>query len=300
MLPGGPSARPAAPAQGRGRHKAAKEPKPAKVVTQRSLSIYKIGIVVAIIVGLIAAVAIFSPTKQTYVAEASANIPPLAQVTSADVKAVPLALGDIQSGAFTGSSANVAIHNALKSIGTQEAAYPIVQGQQLSSALFNSPQVQTTPIPPGYRLISVSANTSAAVGGSLRPGNIVDLLVVEAVNNVSYAVVAATGLQLVAASTTSAAVPTTATKTTTAGGASSTSASASSTTTGVYVLKVPVAQVLAATLSDATGKVYLVLQGANPNPLPQLPESVQNMLCANSPATVTVPGALTISDCPLP
>jgi Flp pilus assembly protein CpaB len=249
-------------------------------------------------VGLVAAIVIFAPGKKTYVVEASGNIPPLAQVTNSDLKAVPLPLGDIQSGAFTGTSSSSAITSALKSIGNQEAAYPIAQGQQLSASLFNSPQVQTTPIPPNYRLMSISAATSTSVGGTLRPGNVVDVISIESVDSKTYAVVVASGVQVVAVSTTSAAVPTSSTKN--SNGTSSTNASASSSSTGVYVLKVPIPQVLNMTLGDSQGKIYLALQGPGANPLPQLPVSVQQQVCANSNSTVTVPGALTTSDCPLP
>jgi len=262
--------------------------KPSKVVTQRSLSIYKIGIVMAILIGAVAAVAIFIPAKATYVVEANANIPALALVTSADMKAVPLPLGDIQSNAFTGTSAKAAISNAVKMTHGEAAAYPISTSQQLTPILFTALQGSLGTVGPQYRLISVSASTATAVGGSLRPGDHVDVIAVLTYHSVTMAYVATADVPIVAVSTTTTAVPTTPSKTSNTTGSSGTSSS----TTGVYVLRVPVADVLSVTLADSQGTIYLAYLQPGANPLPLLPESVSQALCARStaanPATAQV------------
>ncbi len=252
----------------------------------RNLTGMKVGIVVALLLGVVAAVGVGTKAKQTYVAEAGKTISPLSTVKASDLRAVAIPSSAIESGAYTGPNAKAAIKKAAAAVVGKSTAYPLSKNEQLVPSLFSSSVGgKQGPVGPNSRLISVSATTSAAVGGTLTPGDVVDVVSVFAQNGTPVSTVVAQDITVVAANPTASALPQ-------SGSGSSNLSSSAATGGGVYVLSVPTNEVTAVAMADALGKIYLAYEGPGATPIPNLSQNLGQVETGNGPQSSTASGAV--------
>lgn len=113
-----------------------------------------------------------------YVARAEISLSEMTQLDMAMVRVEPVPEQFLERGAISGGSIE-AVEGMLEEIYGQVTRVPVGEGQQLRSEMFTGAERQLTPLRPSERLISMPAGVANAVGGALRPGDRVDVVVVD-------------------------------------------------------------------------------------------------------------------------
>jgi Flp pilus assembly protein CpaB len=163
----------------KGRKGRGKDKKDEAAPTPRTARKFVIMGAASLIVAGLAFVFLNDPKPTTYVVRAGNNIGALATVTQDQLKAIQIDDKEIESGAVTGKTADKAIKSAMSIIGDRPTQIPIFAGAQIHPEMFSKSQIKLdNGLAADERLISIKANVSDAVGGSIAPGDHVDVTAV--------------------------------------------------------------------------------------------------------------------------
>jgi Flp pilus assembly protein CpaB len=149
----------------------------------------------------VAAIAVFAlaglgqESPDAHVLRATSPISELTEVTADMIEIVPIGSQYVEEGAL-GSTDREALESQVDLLVGQVTRYPIERGQQLRAAMFTGPSGELRTLAADERLVSVPASLANAVAGSLRPGDRVDLLVVDRREGIAGLV--ATDIEIVA------------------------------------------------------------------------------------------------------
>lgn len=276
--------------------------KAAKKVSRRSI---KRSYVIGLLAMLVAVVGFFLATspgtaKDRYVLRTKTAIPALSKIDVDNLEIVVVPRGSVEGGlpdqadldsdaalpvaersAFAGRAFSAESRADLEKLrdeyfatGTDTfAQVDVPSGVQLRGDMLTY-QTKFPSLAPGERLVSVSADISASVAGTLRAGDVVDVWTV--VDNKLVTRVTA-GVEIVAVRPSESVINSNARS------SSETTVPASSTVIpGIYTLKANETQVASITLAAAQGNVYLVYRSATAVTGPAQSLTLGQALCTES------------------
>lgn len=141
----------------------------------RTLTPYRLGIIVFVVFGL-AVFGLMGSSPKQYVAIAKSPVPALGTLSLSVVDAVAVTDEALVPGAFKAKTKDEAIKLALKTL-TGAAQYPIPAKSQLTAEMFADVSLGLGyGLSPSERLVSISASVSGAITGKLRAGDRVDVV----------------------------------------------------------------------------------------------------------------------------
>jgi hypothetical protein len=155
-----------------------------------------IGLAVVTFLGLLLMLGSSPAPEKAFVVRATQAINPGVDVTASAIRAEPADPADVEPGAIFGASAEEAMERATGiqlgpdgvdwAVVGRRAVYPVFAGQQLRPEMFTSASAGRV-LGPDERLVSVTADVDTALAGSLRVGDVVDILGVSDDNSVLLA-----------------------------------------------------------------------------------------------------------------
>lgn len=229
-----------------------------------------------------------------YVAERA--LPARARLAKSDVKIVTVSKESVVGGAYqAGSEAALTKSFPVKEMYSR---FPISKGAQLTRSMAGGPSGLTRDLGAGDRLISVSATTGTAVGGSLRVGDTVDIIAVGGSPQLASLVVS--GAEIKAVSTSAREIDAAAQRQASAaesGGAKNPSKYLpGDPIPGLYTFKVSSDVATKLALLDQSAKLYLVYRAPNATSAAVNQYDLTGVLCAPTvgpdgiPAVAAAPG----------
>lgn len=159
---------------------AAPAPAKRKAPTRRVVGLQR-GLAVGLAVIAIAVFALAGlgdEQDDAFVLRAAFSVAELNEITADMVEVTPISSRFVEDGAIAGSDRDALELQAASLVG-QVARYPIARGQQLRPGMFSGPAGDLVSLGADERLVSIPASLANAVAGTLRPGDRVDLVVVE-------------------------------------------------------------------------------------------------------------------------
>ncbi|MFM7088862.1 MAG: RcpC/CpaB family pilus assembly protein [Candidatus Paceibacterota bacterium] len=157
--------------EGNGKLKKGKAKSTKRVVgTQR-----KLFLVFAVLVGLFAVLALTNTGSKSYVARTSVPINAFTEINESLIEVVAIDSSAIEPDTWSGKSSNEVTSKVLADIVGKRTAFQLGSKQQLRISMFVDRVSPSTPLLPDERLVSISAKASAAVVGSIRAGDKVDV-----------------------------------------------------------------------------------------------------------------------------
>lgn len=176
-----PPRRPAPVGPPLGEQKTSKKGGEDKTVTRRVVNTNKlaaIGLAIVAAVLLLATVSAGGP-ETTYVVRAKTALPALAEVSRSQLEAVKIDKTLVEKGAYQAETAEAAIAKVLRDTAGLKTQQKLARGEQIHPDDFSAElELGGEALGPDERLVSVSASIAAAAGGTLRPGDHVDVIAV--------------------------------------------------------------------------------------------------------------------------
>jgi Flp pilus assembly protein CpaB len=153
--------------------------KPEKAPTKRLMNTQKIlAVVLAVVVGAMALLLSSAPDEKTFVVRTTQSIPALSQLSAAQIEAVALPVEAVEEDAVTAPTADEALELMSELLDKGRVRMELSKGHQLKARDFTADALLANPLGPDERLISVEASVVNAVGGQLRAGDRIDIVVV--------------------------------------------------------------------------------------------------------------------------
>lgn len=150
-----------------------------KAPTKRLLTTQKaLAVVLALVVGAMALLLSSAPVEQVYVVRTSQSVPALSKLSAAQIEAIALPPEAVEEGAITAATADEALVLISELLDKGRVRMELAKGHQLQAKDFTAEALLASPLGPDERLVSVEASVMSAVGGQLRAGDRVDIIVV--------------------------------------------------------------------------------------------------------------------------
>ena len=135
----------------------------------------KLFLVFAVLVGLLAVLAVTNTGSKSYVARTSAPVNAFTEITESLIEVVALDSSAVEPDTWSGDSEKSVKERVLTEIVGKRTAIQLGAKQQLRISMFVDRVQPSTPLLADERLVSISAKASAAVVGSIRAGDRVDV-----------------------------------------------------------------------------------------------------------------------------
>lgn len=244
-------------------------------------------IAVAVLFALVTAGVVFAMSGKKgpvdpYVVVASSAIPAGSTVDPGMLKAIRTPKASLSPGSVSGMNAKTALADAAKAVAGQRSQYPMTANQQLVPDQFGAPIGNLgAPLAADQRLVSFQATVSAAVAGSLKAGDIVD--VYASANNLAGVLVR--NVPIVSVTVSEAGYNSVTNAQSTDKNITPAEALPSTPVPGTYVARVSADDVAKIVAADADGKIYLAYRSADATDGTEKATSVLSVLCANEPET---------------
>jgi|LauGreDrversion4_1035100.scaffolds.fasta_scaffold00935_2 Flp pilus assembly protein CpaB len=253
---------------GKGREKSTRR----AVNTQRTLFI-----VFAVLAGLLATLAVTVSSPVTYVARTTVAVNSLVELSADQWEVVAVDPDFVEEGAYTGDDAASLLTQVKEDIASKRVGAQLAAKQQLRESLFIDSVELSTPLLTDERLISISARAGAAIVGTVRPGDRIDLYA-----NVGNGVVGLLGsdVEVVMVSVDSDQLDAVAQEQLTNKDKNLSDLVPGQPIPGTYVLRVNAADVPAYVSADATGSIHLSLRGKSAGVTPGAVTDLITALCA--------------------
>jgi Flp pilus assembly protein CpaB len=188
---GAPGAGPVPPQPKKGRKvRKAKAPKAdrgrraAKVsdtdpVTRQSNRALRAGVVTALVFGVLAMLVLSAPQETDLVVRASEDISAYAVVSVDQFQITALPPAAIEEGAISGKDRDELVAQLEALIAESQTRELIRKDSQIHPSMFSTTIDLNVPLAPGERLVSIEADITDAVNGSISPGDRVDIIAVD-------------------------------------------------------------------------------------------------------------------------
>lgn len=242
------------------------------VSTQRRLFL-----IFAVVAGLLAVLLTTQSSKTTYVARSTQAISSLQSFSDGFVETVAIDPGNVEPTAWTGPDAKKLLAEVLAAVNGKRTALPIGSHQQLRPELFSSALEPSVPLGADERLVSVSARASAAIVGTLKEGDHVD---VYGASTSGLAGLLASNIEVVAVSVTADQLDSASQEQINQKDKHLSDLVPGAPIPGTYVLRVKSSDVARFFAADSAGKIYLALRGATADITPEVTVDIQAALCA--------------------
>lgn len=268
----------------RGKVKSGAESTPRVLNQPRKIAIALAVLAVVALLGLV----FFGGGAKSYVAVVNQPVNAYSPVTPDNVSVVEMSTDLIEPGAISGSDSNAVLTAAATIITDTTTQWPLFALQQLHPEQFsNSGATLAKPLGPDERLMSLRANVSSTVAGSLKAGDRVDIVATDNNSN-GLAGIVAEDIELVKVAPNESALDA-AGDTTSGSGASSTEPGGSTEQTtsntvrpvgGTYVIRIPADLVPAiASIDSSASRVYLVYRSPDAKDATEQSTTLRDSLC---------------------
>lgn len=242
------------------------------VNTQRTLFL-----IFALLAGLLATLAVTASGPTTYVARTTTSVNSLVQMSADQWEVVAIDPKFVEDGAWSADNAGQLVEDVKEAIDGKRVGVQLAAGQQLRPSLFIDKIELSTPLTSDERLISISARAGAAVVGTIRPGDRVDLYATAGDgvvgllgSNVEVVSVSVDSDQLDSAAQAQLSDPDKTLSDLVPG----------EPIPGTYVLRVVAADVPAYVAADTSGGIFIALRGAAAGETPGAVTDLISALCA--------------------
>ena len=279
-VPGGPNGRPGAARPGP--TKGVKAPKKDKPVTRRLISTNRTA---AIILGVLALGAAFllsrgGGVETTFVVRSISSVPAMLEIGIDRLEAIEIDPLYLEKDAVTGDSADEALDEAAALIEGARTQLPIAQGAQIRPEMFSADAILTDPLAPDERLVSVRADITSAVAGTLRTGDHIDVISYLE-GNPGIAGVVAVDVEIVSVTLSSSGLSSAATSQSSESGRDLKPSDVlpADPIPGTYVLRVKAEQALRLSALDAATTLYMSYRGTNAVDAVVDPVDVLSLIC---------------------
>lgn len=246
------------------------------VSTQRRLFL-----VFAVVAGLLAVLLTTQSSKTTYVARSTQAISSLQSFSDSFIETVAIDPNNVEPTAWTGSDSKKLLAAVLEAVSGKRTALPIGSHQQLRPELFSSALEPSVPLGADERLVSISARASAAIIGTLKEGDHVD---VYGAATSGLAGLLAANIEVVAVSVTADQLDSASQEQINQKDKQLSDLVPGTPIPGTYVLRVKSSDVARFIAADAAGRIYLALRGATADITPEVTVDIQAALCAGANA----------------
>lgn len=233
-----------------------------------------------------------APTP-TYVVRATQALNPGLDLPASLLIAVPVEDDAVEPGAITGDTAEGALEAATGLIG-QRALYPVFESQQIRAEMFSTVAENFgRNLADNERLVSISASSAVALGGSLTTGDSVDII---AVDREGIAVLVASQAEIVAVAADESAIRAAQQRQSSEDGQTLSAAEIlpSEPIPGIYTLRVSATEAMPLAIADATAQIYLLGRSADAqalSPVMDLREFACSLADEENPLAICVTDA---------
>ena len=236
----------------------------------------------AVVVGLLTVLVATSANKGTYIVRTTDAIGALQSIDQSHLETFAVDDAAVEPTAWSGPDARKLMTEVLAAIASKRTSLPIGAHQQLRPELFSTQIETSSPLSPDERLVSISARASAAIVGSLKPGDRVD---VYAATTAGLAGLLGSDVEVVAVSITADQLDSASQQQVTQKDKQLSDLVPGNPIPGTYVLRVNAADVARFVAADAGGKVYLSLRGADAGVTPVTTTDIAATLCSGANAS---------------
>lgn len=242
------------------------------VNTQRTLFL-----IFALLAGLLATVAVTASSPSTFVARTTTAVNSLVPMSADQWEVVSVDPEFVEDGAWSGDNADKLILDVKEAIDGKRVGVQLVSGQQLRPTLFIDKIELSTPLTVDERLISISARAGAAVVGTIRPGDRIDLYA-----TAGQGVVGLLGsdVEVVSVSIDSDQLDSAAQAQLNQPDKTLSELVPGEPIPGTYVLRVSAFDVAAYVAADVSGGIFISLRGASAGVTPGIVTDLISALCA--------------------
>lgn len=148
-------------------------------VTRQSNRALKAGVVTALLFGVLAMLALSAPEETDLVVRAAEDLPAYTVVGAEQFVIVALPPAAIEEGALSGKDRDELSEQLETLIAESQTRELVRKDSQIHASMFSTTIDLNRPLSPGERLVSIEANITDAVNGSVSPGDRVDIVAVD-------------------------------------------------------------------------------------------------------------------------